>query len=76
MTGVGQGFANSGRVVTEVSEEVASEQGMDEEKEPPTKDLREEHFCQKKACAKVLNGLGGSRYGMRNGGEKHKNFKC
>ncbi|XP_061046969.1 non-histone chromosomal protein HMG-14-like [Eubalaena glacialis] len=27
---------------------------MDEEKEPPSKDLREEHFCQEKACAKVL----------------------
>ena len=27
---------------------------MDEEKEPPSKDLRKEHVCQKKACAKLL----------------------
>lgn len=29
---------------------------MDEEKKPPSKDLREEQFCQEKAYAKVLRG--------------------
>lgn len=37
-----------------VSEVVAFEQEVDEEKELLGKDLREGHFCQKKVCAKVL----------------------
>lgn len=49
---------------------MAFEQGIDEEMEPMGKDLREEHFCQKKECMQRScgrNGLGDSRSGVIKG---------